>query len=178
MAKRIFIGLELPEGSRTLLTGLDPHIPGVRWTPAAQMHLTISFLGAVEPEREEILRTVLAGIRVAPFFLPLSGVGMFGGKGPTILCAGVGNGHPHLFALHKRIQDAVFQAGFEPDLKPFHPHVTLGRIKDVPRHALRPFLQKYDQAEFDLWRVSGFVLFSSVLSREGAIHYVEGRFEF
>jgi 2'-5' RNA ligase len=178
MAKRLFIGLELPASSRTMLAGLDPGIKGVRWAPAEQMHLTMSFLGHIGEEKEEILRAALAGVQISPFFLPIAGVGVFGGDRPSIVWAGVGKGHPHLFALHKRIQDAVLQAGLEPDLKPFHPHITLGRVKNVPRHTLRPFLLRHEKTEFDLWQVTGFALFSSILSREGAIHFVEWRREF
>jgi 2'-5' RNA ligase len=178
VAKRLFIGLELPLSSRTMLAELDPRVKGLRWLPVDQLHLTMSFLGQVEAEREEALRTALAQVRVPAFFLPIQGVGVFGGERPTIVWAGVGKGHPHLFALHKHIQDAVLQAGFEPDLKPFHPHITLGRAKDVPRQALRPFLHRYEETEFDLLPVTGFVLFSSVLSREGATHTVEMRREF
>ena len=178
MAKRLFIGLELPLSSRMMLTGLDPRVRGLRWLPVEQLHLTMSFLGQVEAEQEERLRAALARVRVPPFFLPIQGVGVFSGERPTTVWAGVGKGHPHLFALHKHIQDAVLQSGWEPDLRPFHPHITLGRAKDVSRQALRPFLHRHEETEFDLWQVTGFVLFSSVLSQEGATYTVEMRREF
>jgi len=176
--KRLFIGLELPSATRLMLAALDPKISGLRWLPEDQLHLTMSFLGQVEAEQEAKLRTALAGVRVPPFFLPIQGVGAFGGARPAIVWAGVGKGHPHLFALHKRIQDAVFQSGFEPDLRPFHPHITLARAKDLPRQTLRPFLHRHEKTEFDLCPVTGFVLFSSALSPEGATHTVEFRREF
>ena len=178
VAKRLFIGLELPESSRVMLAKLDPEVRDVRWLPAERLHLTMSFLGQVEAEQEERLRAAISGVRVPPFFLPIEGVGAFGGERPSTVWAGVGKGHPHLFALHKHIQDAVLQAGLEPDLRAFHPHITLGRAKNVPRHNLRRFLQKYEKTEFDLFQVTGFVLFSSVLSREGATYTVEMRREF
>ena len=161
-----------------MLTGLDPQIRGVRWVPTDQLHLTMSFLGQVDEELEERLRTSLVKVRVPPFFLPIQGVGVFGGDHPTTLWAGVGKGHPHLFALHKHVQDALLQSGFEPDLRAFHPHITLARLKDTSRQTLRPFLHRYEATEFDLWQVTGFVLFSSVLSPEGATHTVELRREF
>jgi 2'-5' RNA ligase len=170
--KRLFIGLELPRSSRMMLAELDPHVQGVRWVPVEQFHLTMSFLGQVEAGQEERLRAALAGVRVSPFFLPIQGVGVFGGEHPTTVWAGVGKGHPHLFALHKHIQDSILQSGLEPDLRPFHPHITLGRAKDVPRQALRPFLRRHEKTEFDLWQVTGFELFSSVLSPGGATYTV------
>src|SRR5712675_1442377 len=106
--KRLFIGLELPPESKAALGKLDPHLPGLRWLPPAQIHLTLSFLGDVEAPRQEALTGALTSVRVAPFFLPLQGVGSFNARGrPSVVWVGVGKAHPHLFALHKHIQDAV-----------------------------------------------------------------------
>jgi len=175
VSKRLFIGLELPESIRAELVGLDPHLKGLRWLPMEQLHLTMSFLGEVEIAGEERLREALAGVRVPLFFLPVAGVGAFGGERPSVVWAGVGKGHPHLFALHKHLQDAVLHAGLEADLKPFHPHITLGRARGVSRVALKPFLRRYAETEFDLWKVTGFALFSSRLTPEGSIYTVEMR---
>lgn len=105
-------------------------------------------------------------------------MGAFGGERPTVVCAGVGNGHPHLFSLHKRIQDEILRAGLEADLRAFHPHVTLGRAKDIARQDLKAFLQKYKDAEFDFVHITGFTLFSNVLLTDGAIHTAEMRVDF
>jgi 2'-5' RNA ligase len=178
MAKRLFIALELPESCRETLLALDPHVKGLRWLLREQLHVTMSFIGHVNSIQEEPLREALADVRVPQFFLPIQGVGTFGGARPTVVWAGLGKAHPHLFALHKHLQDAVLQAGLEPDLKPFHPHITLGRANGVSGATLLPFLRRNAQAEFGLWKVTGFAMFSSVLSSEGAIHTVEMRREF
>ena len=90
------------------------------------MHLTLGFFGDVDPVIEEKLREKLAAIQWSAFFLPLIGLGTFPAKGwPKIIWIGVGTGHPHLFQLHKRVQDAAVSVGLEGDLKPWHPHVTL-----------------------------------------------------
>lgn len=161
MAKRLFVGLELPAAYRELLAGLDPHLKGLRWLPAHSLHLTMSFLGSVPEENEGRLRESLQQVNISPFHLPLRGMGSFGGKFPKVVWAGVGKGHPHLFALHKHIQDAVLAAGLEPDLKPFHPHVTLGRAKGVSSATLHPFLREWADAEFGMWKVTAFTLFTS-----------------
>jgi RNA 2',3'-cyclic 3'-phosphodiesterase len=118
---------------------------------------------------------VLTDVRVASFFLRIQAVGTFGGARPTVVWAGLGKGHPHLFALHKHVQDAVLRAGLEPDLEPFHPHITLGRANGVSRATLLPFLRKNADVEFGLWKVAGFALFSSILLPEGAVCTVELR---
>ena len=177
--KRLFVGLELPSSCKTALLALDPHLSGLRWLPEEQLHLTLSFLGDVEAPAEDRLREALREVRVPPFFLPLRGVGVFNSRGrPSVTWAGVGKGHPHLFALHRRIQDAVLYAGLEADLKPFCPHVTLGRAKGISQQALQPFLRSHAETEFGLAKVNSFQLYSSVLAAEGAIYHVEMRQEF
>src|SRR4051794_32396477 len=159
---RLFVGLPLPPEYQAMLAGLDPKLRGLRWLPAEQLHLTMSFLGEVAEEPAAELRAQLATVRVPPFFLPLEGLGSFssGGK-PSVVWVGVGRGHPHLYALHKKVQDAVLRAGLEPDLRPFHPHITVGRARDLSRQALQPLLKKYHDEEFGMFKVEGFTLFSS-----------------
>jgi RNA 2',3'-cyclic 3'-phosphodiesterase len=175
MAKRLFFGLELPSFCRESLAEIDPHLKNVRWTRTEKLHVTLSFLGDVDAAREEALRETLSLVHVPPFFLPLRGVGTFGGERPTVLWAGLGKGHPHLFALHHHLQDAVLRAGLEPDLRPFHPHVTLARPRGISASVLRPFLRKFAEADFGMWEVKDFVLFSSQLSPDGSTYTVEMR---
>jgi 2'-5' RNA ligase len=178
MAKRLFIALELPDSYRQTLADLDPHVRGVRWLPPDQLHMTLSFIGQVDANDEEALHKALSEVRVPGFFLPIQGLGTFGGARPTVVWAGVGRGHPHLFALHKYVQDAVLRAGLEPDLKRFHPHITLARANGVSAAALLPFLRRHASAEFGLWKVAGFALFSSILRPDGAIYTLEMRQNF
>lgn len=84
MSKRLFIGLELPTSCRETLAGLDPGLKGVQWLPPEQIHLTLSFLGDVEPGDEERLRQALQEVQVPKFLLPVRGVGTFGGAHPTV----------------------------------------------------------------------------------------------
>ena len=144
---------------------------GVRWLEPEQMHLTLSFLGNVQEEVAEKLKAKLAGIEWKAFFLPLAGFGAFPSKGrPNVIWIGVGRGHPHLFQLHKRVQEAALAAGLEPDLRSFHPHVTVARCRDVSPEAIRPFLKA--QASFDagMIHVESFCLNASELTSTGSVY--------
>ena len=175
MAKRLFFALELPSSIREVLTQLDPQLPGVAWTREEKMHLTLSFLGKVESEDQEALEQAVESVRVPSFFLPVSGVGTFGGARPTVVWAGVGKGHPHLFALHKHLQDAALKARLEPDLRSFHPHITLARPGKLGSGALRPFLREHAETDFGMFPVKEFVLFSSRPDHGGSIYTPELR---
>jgi 2'-5' RNA ligase len=176
ICKRLFIGIELPPDFSAVLRELDPRLPGLRWAQGTQLHLTLSFLGEVEPSSQEVLSRNLKEVRVPPFFLPLRDVGSFNARGrPSVVWVGVGKGHPHLFALHQHIQDAVLRAHLAPDLTPFKPHVTVARAKGISRETLQPFLRKHRDTEFGIFKVTEFTLFSSVPAPEGAAYAVELR---
>jgi 2'-5' RNA ligase len=171
MSKRLFVAIDLPESTRQLLAALDPHVRGVRWTEPAQMHLTLSFLGEVPDETDLVLREKLSAIEFGAFFLPIIGVGAFSAKGaPKIIWIGVGKAHPHLFQIHKRVQEAALAVGLEPELRPWHPHITIARCKNVSAQSLRNFLKT--KAEFDagMIHVEAFYLYSSELTPAGPIH--------
>ena len=173
-AKRLFVSIELPESIRRPLAELDPHLRGVCWLEPRQMHMTLSFLGNVASETQETLMEKLRAISWKSFFLPLVGFGTFPSKGwPKIVWIGVGTGHPHLFQLHKRVQEAVLAAGLEPDLRAFHPHVTLARCRDVSPQTLRPFLKSHTAFDVGLIHVESFCLNSSELTPAGSVYTPE-----
>jgi 2'-5' RNA ligase len=170
-AKRLFVSVELPEAVTKLLTSLDPKIRGVRWLAPEQMHLTLSFLGNVSNHAEEALKRNLSAFAWKTFFLPISGLGKFPGKGsPNVLWVGVGTGHPHLFQLHKRVQEAAIRVGIKPDLRSFHPHITLARCWDVSAESVRPFLKTHAAFDAGMIHVESFCLNSSELTPRGSVY--------
>lgn len=173
-AKRLFVSIELPESVRQGLAELDPHLRGVRWLEPRQMHLTLSFLGNVSTEIQEALTENLRSISWKSFFLPLVGFGAFPGKGrPNVIWIGVGTGHPHLFQLHKRVQEAALAAGLEPDLRSFHPHITIARCRDVSSETIRPFLKTHANFDAGMIHVESFCLNSSELTPAGSVYTSE-----
>jgi RNA 2',3'-cyclic 3'-phosphodiesterase len=171
MPKRLFVAIDLPDSTRQLLSGLDPHIRGVRWTDPAQMHLTLGFFDDVPDDADLALREKLSAIEFGAFFLPISGVGTFPAKGaPKIIWIGVGKAHPHLFQIYKRVQEAALAAGLEPELRPWHPHITIARCRDVALQSLRKFLKANADFDAGMIRVEAFHLYSSKLTSVGPIH--------
>jgi RNA 2',3'-cyclic 3'-phosphodiesterase len=171
MTKRLFVAIDLPEATRQLLARLDPHIRGVHWIDPTQMHLTLGFFDAVPDDVDPVLREKLSAIEFGAFFLPVAGVGTFSAKGaPKIIWIGVGKAHPHLFQIHKRVQEAALAAGLEPELRPWHPHITIARCRDVAPQSLRNFLKANADFDTGLIRVDAFQLYSSKLTPAGPIH--------
>lgn len=137
---RLFVALLLPETARAsvsdatepLRTGTLP----VRWTAVHQLHITLRFLGSVDPRRIErvgdvVKRTAAAG---RPLHLVLRDIGAFPSLSRArVVWVGV-EPDPGLADLHRRLTDALEPLGFPPEERPFHAHVTLGRAR--PRRGL------------------------------------------
>jgi len=173
-AKRLFVSIDLPATIEKTLVDLDPHIRGVRWTAGDQMHLTLGFFLDVFEDVDLALREKLSAIEFRAFFLPIQSVGTFPPQGQVkIIWIGVGAGHPHLFQLHKRVQEAALAVGLDADLRPWHPHITLARCRDVSGGALRKFLKLNADLDLGMFRVEAFHLYSSELTPAGPIHTCE-----
>jgi RNA 2',3'-cyclic 3'-phosphodiesterase len=171
MSERMFVAIDLPDSIRNFLVGLDPHVRGMRWTAADQIHLTLGFFPDVPDDVDLALREKLSAIQFRAFFLPVIGLGTFPPKGiAKVIWIGVGQAHPHLFQLHKRVQEAALAVGLEPELRPWHPHVTLARCSNVPGGALRKFLKSNVDLDAGMFRVDAFHLYCSKLTPAGPIH--------
>lgn len=176
-SERLFVGIQLPEAARETLGRLAENFPGAIWTPSPQLHLTLRFLGEVDSHLRETVIERLAAIRVASFLLPLSGVGAFPPNGPPrVLWAGSGTGHPRLFQLRQRLDDALLAAGVALDVRTFHPHVTIARCRPGTEPAVNGWLRRWRDFQGPSFRVDCFGLFSSELRADGAVHTLKARF--
>jgi RNA 2',3'-cyclic 3'-phosphodiesterase len=177
MAKRMFVAVDLPEALSAKLAGMDPRVPGLRWLPAAQLHLTLCFLGLVPEENEGCLIRELGRIDVMDYQIVLKGMGSFGRRGaPSVLWAGVIEESGELQRLRKRVRAAAIAAGLVEEGKRFRPHVTVGRCKNVDSGWVDRFLADCHNLEIGAFTTSGFMLYESVLRPEGAEHRVVRRF--
>jgi 2'-5' RNA ligase len=143
---RQFLAAELPGSLRErvseLRATLEPRLDGWRWLAPDGIHLTVRFLGEVEQARDRRARE--AWSRVAgdsePFRVCLEGVGWFPERGaPRVLWVGVRETDPGgaLSGLAARLEQAAREQGWEPERRPFRPHLTLARRR---RDATRPEL--------------------------------------
>ena len=78
---RLFVGIALPAQAREALARLAGGIRGARWVASENLHLTLRFIGDVDADMAEDLDAALGVVRVPPFSLALSGVGVFERRG-------------------------------------------------------------------------------------------------
>lgn len=174
---RLFIALDLPGDLKQRLALLCGGIPGARWVPSENFHLTLRFIGEVGPTQAEEIDHTLAAIRAPAFELSLAGLGTFLKAGrPTALWVGADR-NPALDHLQTKIETALRRAGFEPERRRFAPHVTLARLDNVAEARIAAFVMDKNLFRAAPVRMEHFTLFSSVLGRDGSVYTPEAEYD-
>jgi 2'-5' RNA ligase len=171
LSQRLFIAIDLPDEMAERLVALDPHYRGLTFSPISQIHLTLAFFASVAPAIAEALKEKLGAIAFRAFFLPVTGFAIFSKHGqPRILWIGVGKAHPHLFQLHKRVNEAALACGLPIEERAWTPHFTIARARGISAALIKPFLKKHRDLEGGMFRVEEFHLYESTLTPAGSIH--------
>jgi 2'-5' RNA ligase len=165
---RLFVGLALPDRHRQHLRMLGGGIEGARWVAAANLHLTLRFIGEVDEDVAEDLATALQPVAIEPFELKIKGMGVFGHP-PHALWAGVEDAPKGaLGALAASVESVLVREGLAPEHRNFTPHITLARFRKANEARIARFLEEGAGLALEPFRVSGFSLFQSHLRPEGA----------
>ncbi len=174
---RLFLALDLPWPLKQRVSMLAGGVPGARWVPPENYHLTLRFIGETPKHRAEEIDASLFALRAPGFPLTLSGIGTFAKGGRTVsLWAGVER-NPQLDHLQNKIETALQRAGVEPERRRFAPHVTLARLDNVPEAKLAGFIQARNLFRAEPVAVEHFTLFSSRLGKEQAVYTPEVEYE-
>ena len=169
--QRLFVAIDLPDEIADSLAALDPHYRGLIFSPPAQIHLTLAFFAAVDSSTVSTLKEKLAAISFRAFFLPVIGLGTFSKKGmPHILWTGVGQAHPHLFQLHKRVNEAALACNLPIEERAWTPHFTIARARGISPALMKSFVKKNRDYDAGMMHVEEFYLYQSTLTPAGPIH--------
>jgi 2'-5' RNA ligase len=169
---RLFIAVELPAALAEDLLRVVPAQRGIRPTAAAQLHLTLRFLGEQDEAAAARIDDALRQVIALPMSLQVRGVGRFRSRQGAILWAGLEESVP-LMVLFDAIGAALESVGIPPEGRRFWPHLTLARCRpEVPERVLRDWLSAHRDLSSSPWFVARFVLFESFLDRTGARHEV------
>jgi len=132
---RAFIAIDLP---LSIQRGLDqvihqlkgPRTKAVRWVLSKDIHLTLKFLGNVQPGNLEALKDVLIA-EANSFYEFEFQVGEFGVfpnlRKPRVIWVGI-QSPQNLHDLQKAIDLSTQPLGYPGEDRPFSPHLTLGRV--------------------------------------------------
>ncbi len=187
---RLFVAINLPDhvlhGISKLVEQLRASAYGVRWARLENIHLTLKFLGEVTPPQVEDVISSLAGCLAdkSVVELRLVGMGVFPDvRRPRVVWLGVGGNRAlsNLEEIHRDVDEGLARLGFEPDARPFRPHMTIGRMRRVRGKGaggragngvlvgarLERLLERVDAPD-EAFRVDSIELMESVLGPSGA----------
>jgi len=172
---RTFFAVEIGDAARREACAVaerlaaEPAGDAVRWARPEAYHVTLRFLGPTPRERVgEVAAAVRAATRDAsPFDLRLGPLhGFPTPRRPRVVVIDLEPREP-IDALAARVDAAVVASGFAAEARAFHPHVTLGRVRERSRRA--PLLDgKLGAQEPAPFRVEEIVFYQSVLAPGGS----------
>ena len=186
---RLFVGVEVGvEVQRTASqviddlrrrTARDAPDARVTWVRSEQLHVTVRFIGQVDPVLGEKIRSTLApSLATPPFALTIERTGTFPPKRPPrVIWAGVTAGIDSLRSVEQEVRARLDRLVRSTEERDYNPHLTLGRVKNPA--GLRPavLLEGLESTVFGVVRVAAVTLFESRLSSSGPTYIPLGRAE-
>lgn len=174
---RLFCAVELPDGLRSRVAErvrrLRSEFPDVRasWERPEKLHITLKFLGDVEPARVEALSGAAARAvsNIEPFELSVNEPGSFPPKGePRVLWLGIVDASGRLAVMQRALETECAAVGFPREPRAFKPHLTLARIRS-PQGA-RELAASHRETPFEpqRFKVTELVLMRSELGPSGS----------
>ena len=170
---RLFVGIDLPFELRERMAALATGLPGARWVPWENLHLTLRFIGEVTPNQAEEVDIALAALRGKRFEMSVAGVGTINRGGREVaLWAGVERS-PGLDHLQAKVETALQRAGLPPERRRFTPHLTLARLDTFVEAKLAAYVQANNLFRAGPVMMDHFTLYSSLLGKEASVYTAE-----
>ena len=174
---RTFVCIEIAAAIRDRIADLQRELKQidahVSWVKPDNIHLTLKFLGPVDPSRIAAVRQAVerAAGSCSPFEVEVYGTGCFpSARSPKVLWVGLSRIPDQLQQLHSTMEDEFARAGFAREQKPFSPHLTIGRIRS-PRGA-REVAEKLIERGFTglTFQANEVIVMRSDLNPSGSIY--------
>lgn len=168
---RAFVAVRIPPPPplRAVLDELQAMGQSVKAVAAANLHMTLKFLGNIDTSwlagiGRDLCETVS---QRSAFDLTLRGLGAFPKPSrPSVIWAGVTPPDP-MIQLAGAVEQTLVTFGFTAESRPFSPHVTLARIKRRPPEELSRLLERSADMGFGNFNVDEIILMQSELSPHG-----------
>ncbi|MGI8732105.1 MAG: RNA 2',3'-cyclic phosphodiesterase [Pyrinomonadaceae bacterium] len=181
---RVFCAVDLTEPARVHLLEhiqrLRSLLPQVQasWSRETNIHLTLKFVGEISRELVPAFSDAVscAVTNLAPFSVVLEGAGVFPKRrDPRVLWIGISDPEGKLAELHSRLEGESAKAGFSREARPFHPHLTLARLRS--QRFASGVVQAHQQSVFEpqAFTVAELLVIRSELTNAGSRYTVLSR---
>lgn len=177
MSTRCFVavecgGDELAAKFREVRRVLEATKADIKFVEPENIHLTLKFLGDIEPNLVEQVTRVVEGISFQPFTARIERVGVFPNlRRPRVVWAGITEGASRLEEMWSEVDGKLSRLGFERERRRFSPHITIGRVRSGRnRDKLVHEISSLSDYVFSDLHVDRVVLKKSVLTPRGPIY--------
>ncbi|UIJ71988.1 RNA 2',3'-cyclic phosphodiesterase [Aurantimonas sp. HBX-1] len=172
---RLFTALEIPQALAFPLSLLRGGLPSARWIDPENYHLTLRFIGDVEPRLADEIVAALDRVARPGFSIALRGLAAFGSRKPRSIHAEV-EASPELAELQAEIDRICRRLGLPADQRKFLPHVTLARLRQPKPEDVARYLARNAGFRTPAIKVARFGLFSARDSVGGGPYLLEEAF--
>ena len=166
---RLFVGVEIPGDIAAELYPLARGIKGLDAQTPENMHITLKFVGNVDPGLAAEIDQVLSDVRFEPFDLQVQGLNVFASSRKIrIFWAGVKD-QPIMRKLAARVESALLTLEECPDMdmRKFTPHITLGRNRDAARATIEQTVVDHADLSSRVFTIDRFCLYESHSTQDG-----------
>ncbi len=173
--RRLFVAVALDSQTRALVAAhLEAHGAAgwpERLVTPDNWHVTLRFLGWTDAvQRDRIVHALDGAELPSPFRVRFGGLGAFPKpRRATVTWIGIESGTVELERLAAAAEDAAQSAGFAPEDRPFHPHLTVGRAR--PPVDVTDRIERFVPCDVAML-VDRVIVFESHLERGGARYEV------
>jgi RNA 2',3'-cyclic 3'-phosphodiesterase len=176
---RLFVALEMPSAVREHFATLINQLRALeskssakkpRWVRPENLHVTLKFIGHIDPALVDPIRATLAKLRSdGPVDLRFRGLGFFpNAKRPRVFWAGTA-ASPNLSSLARDIDTSLAKLGIPAEERAFTPHLTLARCEpSAISAAIAEVVERDSARDFGRLRTTQFHLIESKLKASGA----------
>ena len=176
---RLFIAFDVPHGIKEYLAHMQgiigSNLAEIRWAKKEQMHLTLKFLGEVQPNAADKIKDELRKIRFNPFDVYLGSIGVFPNEN-YIRVVWVGlEPEDRIIGLQRSIDEKL--KGLFKKEKDFKAHITLGRVKYARGKEQVLSKLRSINVEKKNFIVDKFKLMKSTLTMDGPVYEVVEEFK-
>ena len=180
---RLFTAVDIPpdvvRALDQLIAALKP-AARIKWSPAANLHITTKFIGEWPDRRlAELTQTLRGLVKREPIPIEVRDLGFFpNARAPRVFWAGV-HAPPILAELARETDRALAGLGVPLEARAFSPHLTLARIKEpVPLDRLHEAIAALPSTAFGAFSVDRFYLYQSTLNPSGSVYTQLAEFPF
>jgi 2'-5' RNA ligase len=172
---RLFTALALPPGTAAALKQTRGGLIGARWSEPEDYHITLRFIGDIDPRTADDVVAALDEVKRAPVDVAFEGLSWFGGDKPRALVAKV-KPVPALTELAADHERRMRRLGLPAETRNFTPHVTLARLRGVGPAAVADYLGSRGRLEAPGFTADHFVLMSAREGVGGGPYVAEAEF--